>query len=655
MKYYRISALTFCLSVYSTLAMAQNVTIHKQDGVGHVYKVEKVDSVVYFPIGDAEQFPASEAENTTTLWNIIEGQANLSKFAAILKAASYYTGKEKAPTKLQLSQLLDGSVPFSVYAPNDAAISGDKFAELMALAQTDGWKLQQEFVFNHISPQESQNVGNSSVMMLNGKIIGINPSNLTSVNQECNNGKLYVASSMYPYTPNMEEYLLGSAPDCNSVREFMNGIGSSGKTFDAAQSIYFPSKDGKMQILDSIFTNQSPLKEPYLVYDDIMCIKGFGMDLADEKASYSMVMPTDQVWNNAQAKLTPLYRYANRYEDKLKGDEGLSLIVVLPNPDSLSALSVGADIMVPLLGRTAEGQETILSNGVAYTSPEWPVPATEYKPDVEVDLTGKEFYYTSNTSTYYKVGTGIASWDMTQFPMEHITSKYGEVNNGSFYYLVPPSATSNPRVEIKLIGEQGEQVMSGKYDVRVVMVPYWYRLISMPKNLREDTTVRYTYNDMGEVVKVDTITYYPDLYPDYANYGGMVNSKEEDDSTFIADITKYAELLKDEHYVDSISAINKMSLTAQIRYCNNAGNGKDITSKRTSTIEFDGTRVETITVMEDFEFPYSYKNISHSYPTLILDGATKASTARNGFIYGLCIDKVILKSKEDGSVIDVTP
>ena len=73
MKYYRISALTFCLSVYSTLAMAQNVTIHKQNGVGHVYKVEKVDSVVYFPIGDAEQFPASEAENTTTLWNIIEG------------------------------------------------------------------------------------------------------------------------------------------------------------------------------------------------------------------------------------------------------------------------------------------------------------------------------------------------------------------------------------------------------------------------------------------------------------------------------------------------------------------------------------------------------------------------------------------------------
>ena len=52
-----------CLSAVTVTATAQNVTLHKQSGVGQVYEVEKVDSVVYFPIGDAEQFPAPEEEN----------------------------------------------------------------------------------------------------------------------------------------------------------------------------------------------------------------------------------------------------------------------------------------------------------------------------------------------------------------------------------------------------------------------------------------------------------------------------------------------------------------------------------------------------------------------------------------------------------------
>ena len=644
-----------CLSAVTVTATAQNVTLHKQGGVGQVYEVEKVDSVVYFPIGDAEQFPAPEEENTTTLWDVIQAQPNLKKFAAVMEAADYYTGKGKPSTGITFSRILSGNVPVTVYAPTDEAVSEDKYAELLSLARTDGWRLQQEFILNHISPQEGNTAGAGDVMMLNGKHIAVSNYNVTPANLACNNGQLYTAASCFPYLANLQEYLTDLAPDCTLARQFMASLEGEGKTLDTANTLTVPTKDGNMQVLDIIFRSGSRITDQYLVNDDVMRIKGFGADLADENASYSMVMPTDAVWNDALAKLAPLFRYAARYQNKVKGDAGVTAYIDIANPDSLAAISTGAAAITSLLGKTATGLQTSLSNGTAYTATEWPVPLSEYKPDVEVDVTGKEFYYTSNTSTYYKVGTGIASWDMTQFPMEHITSKYGEVNNGSFYYLVPPSATSNPRVEIKLIGEQGEQVMSGKYDVRVVMVPYWYRLISMPKNLREDTTVRYTYNDMGEVVKVDTITYYPDLYPDYANYGGMVNSKEEDDSIFIADITKYAELLKDEHYVDSISAITKMSLTAQMRYCNNAS---DITSKRTSTIEFDGTKVETITVMEDFEFPYSYKNIGNSYPTLILEGATKSSGStsyKKGFIYGLCIDKIILKSKEDGSEIDVTP
>ena len=70
---------------------------------------------------------------------------------------------------------------------------------------------------------------------------------------------------------------------------------------------------------------------------------------------------------------------------------------------------------------------------------------------------------------------------------------------------------------------------------------------------------------------------------------------------------------------------------------------------------YDGLRVDTITVAEDFEFPTSYKNVHTSYPVLYIECSTSKSDIKNGFIYNLCIDKIILRSKEDGSEIYYAP
>ena len=111
----------------------------------------------------------------------------------------------------------------------------------------------------------------------------------------------------------------------------------------------------------------------------------------------------------------------------------------------------------------------------------------------------------------------------------------------------------------------------------------------------------------------------------------------------------------DEHYIDSIAAITKMSFTGQLRYNNNDSKGKDATTKKSAVIEYNSLKVDTLTVFEDFEFPYSYKNLTYSYPTLIIDGATKSASAKKGFIYHLYIDRVILKSKETGEEITLDP
>ena len=59
--------------------------------------------------------------------------------------------------------------------------------------------------------------------------------------------------------------------------------------------------------------------------------------------------------------------------------------------------------------------------------------------------------------------------------------------------------------------------------------------------------------------------------------------------------------------------------------------------------------------MENFEFPYSYKNIRFSYPLLIIQQGVSTTDIRRNYTRFLNFDRVILRSKEDGSEIEVAP
>ena len=308
-------------------------------------------------------------------------------------------------------------------------------------------------------------------------------------------------------------------------------------------------------------------------------------------------------WDKAKQKLAPLYKYADRYEDKLKGDEGYLIFNNISNPDSLTDLNIEADLnaYITLIGQGQTGELSI--------------PRKLYNPDIEVEI-GDDVFYSKYNFTYYRVGNDTKSIAFDNETISDITQKYGYVSCNDFYYLAPPTPTTNPIVEIKLQGnmpstfdktkiEQPAQVMSGKYDICVIMVPDWYKTLTELE---------------------------------------MTDANEMTDGKFF-----------DSAYIDSISAISKMSFTCQLRYNDNAANGRDITSAKSSTIEYDGKRVDTLLVFEDFEFPYSYKNLKYNYPTLRIEGATNSRMGKQGFLYSLCIDRVIMRSKESGEEIVIAP
>ncbi len=80
-------------------------------------------------------------------------------------------------------------------------------------------------------------------------------------------------------------------------------------------------------------------------------------------------------------------------------------------------------------------------------------------------------------------------------------------------------------------------------------------------------------------------------------------------------------------------------------------------STRTANIEYDGTSVQDIVLLEDFEFPaYDYTAEKEAFWTdplgsedmLVIESNASTSLVKRGYGYNLCIDRIYLVPKEEG-------
>ncbi len=601
---------------------------------------------------------------TKTLWEQITANPDLSRFAEIARRAKFYRDEKHPVNTYTYADVLKGGQVNTVWAPENSAISDEEYQKLLDMAENHGYNLQQQFIGNHIAlwRHNISSAGIDTVKTINGKNLVFDKNQGTFQNVALNqknvpaiNGTLHTLKGIAEFKYNLYEYLkFGDATTI--MRDYV--IARDTTYFSAGASIEGrPDENGNPTYVDSVYytSNRMLSNSRYLpntgADDWMMYEKSFGEGIDREDSSYVMVVPTDEGWEAARKKLEPYYKYSSSYEDKIKGSQGTTLVYSGLNPDSLADMSINMDIVTPLVfnvhkmgkangdkttsvweldtfeptkGASAayylnsvgdtlrstdtwekstlfEGNPVKMSNGLAYLSNSWNYPVEFYKPDVVVEMGSYMFYNTSSTS-YYKAGSGTSSQSFSNENYKDITSKYGKVSNNNFYLLENPGASSGALVEVALYGNYSgayvpnAQVMSGKYDIQVVVVPYFYKMIA----------------DAGVL---DSMYY-------------------------------------DSLYVDSVAKKNMNKFTTRVRY--NDGGSRDKTSKKV-TSKTDGTRVDTVTVAEDFEFPYSYKNMRYSYPTLIIQSEANSSDRRKGYILPICIDQIILKSKETGNVIVVDP
>lgn len=594
------------------------------------------------------------------LWEQIQSKPELSIFAEIASKAKYYKDDVHPVNDYTFADLLQSGQVMTVWAPENSAFTAEEKAKWLEMAKTDGYNLQKQLLTNHISmwrhpisiaKKDTLNMTNGKEMVFDmtttpATMYGVE---LAQHNIAASNGTLHTVKGILPFHFNFYEYLKFSGEN-PLFSQYV--IDKDTTYFRESQSIEgLPDENGNPTYVDSVYVTSNLMFSSSANVSTStsdkrhMSQKGFAASLDWESGKYIMAIPTDAAWTNTYEKIKSLYTYAESYIDREKSGAKETVMRPSENPDSLTDLSVKMDIATPIVfdldrqgkiggeegapwtmeqfiaskGTEAEyflntrgdtlrsienkwdktelfpGEPVEMSNGYAYISDTWNLPKEYYFPDVEI----KPYSYMFNLYSETFKGS-VSSETFTNSLYPEIVAKYGKVSKDQFMIMKPDGSTK-PEGNLILRGNydlaynRNAKVMSGKYDIYMVLVPYWYKEIL----------------DKGN------------------------------DSLYL-----------DSAYVDSVANICKNKLKLQVIYDNgtkNGGKGKSI------KVDWDARKVDTVLVIPDMEFPYSYQNLEHSYPIMSIVSDASNSDVKKGYIRELCIDRVILKSKEDDTVVEVDP
>lgn len=225
-----------------------------------------------------------------------------------------------------------------------------------------------------------------------------------------------------------------------------------------------------------------------------------------------------------------------------------------------------------------------MSNGYAIITDKWNYARDYWMPNIDFDASVFTIYdkATSTRPSEYDINnTTAADW----------IDKYGRCSQQRYLHVNASSTSTNPEVAFGLTGNKdmaygsNAGVMSGKYDIQIVMVPRWYE-------------TSYETPDTADAALKNRVV-----------------------------CTLY-------YWDESLIGKSDLKYTKQIK----------LTS---APVEYSGEKVDTLTVFTDVEFPVSYKNLSKAYPVLHIKSDLKsADVNKNGYSRAFNIDRIILKSKQ---------
>lgn len=237
---------------------------------------------------DYNEVPAeASVEATQSLWEAINSREDLTEFAALVKKSGY--DKELSSSRF-----------YTVWAPINGKIDS-KWATL------DSATLRFQFIENHIADYNHYISApvNDRIRTVNEKSytfagtrdmatfgdISIFKSNIAGVN-----GVMHLLDGEAVYRPNLYEYLK-SEEDNNTLAAYV--MGYENEILDEKNSVLGPIIDGIQTYEDSVMV----ITNAYT--DRINAL------LSDEDSTYTMIIPTNEAWDEAYSKIKSTVNYGN--------------------------------------------------------------------------------------------------------------------------------------------------------------------------------------------------------------------------------------------------------------------------------------------------------------------------------------------------------
>lgn len=428
----------------------------------------------------------TEIVSDQTLWEIIQTQPNLKKFAWAIRK----TGYDK---KLSNSQM------FTVWAPVDSASANIDTTD----TSISNLILTKEYVENHISRFKYSASGSatSKITLLNTKVTTFSQTGndyyfsdfkLVSKNTVASNGILHTVGNILPFFDNIWEFLVRDSR-LDSIRTYLYSFDKI--TFDPSKSTPGDvNEEGETVYLDSVLYNSNKM----------FSLLG-KMDRED--STYTVIWPTNNAWTNSYQKIKEYYRYYSKANTKYTADTlqqnnaRLALVRDLVFNNNLqkspndSMISTAKSVFYNPQSLYEGAEKVIASNGVTYITDElkynhWQ--SWNQKILIEAEKTQGRLNTWSNL-----------------YERSYSGNTYAGIS-GKKYVEVSASNTSvNPTIQFDV-----PNILSGKlnadstiaygaaYNVYCVFIPWSIRSATPKPN-----KVKFSVSYLGETGKTVTVNY----------------------------------------------------------------------------------------------------------------------------------------------------
>lgn len=256
---------------------------------------------------------AVEGSATSTIWENITANSNLSQFAALVQKAGY-------------EELLKSTQTLTVWAPLNNTFDYE------ALMAESNETLRKEFVQNHIARNNYPASGSieSSITMLNLKHllfegngnysmdgIAVAQPNVASVN-----GVLHTLNGKLQFRSNILESLNNKDFPIDSISDYIHSYDVL--RLSESKSTPGPVVDGHLTYLDSVFDDYNRLCQNYAWINR-------------EDSNYTMIVPNNEAWTKAMDYIKKCYNYVDfSYLDKpsSKGtNQRTERVTLSPSPE----------------------------------------------------------------------------------------------------------------------------------------------------------------------------------------------------------------------------------------------------------------------------------------------------------------------------------